>query len=279
MLADARPGTIGGARAWFTIALALMVAGFRRYSTYRQAMFAGLFVTCVFGLLRTYVLLAVAGPSGAVAGYRGSQLVGFVWIGQALLVIVLLWGWTDLSDRVRTGEVAADLLRPVGPYWAYLFADLGRAAYQLTVRLVVMVGAGMLLFGMYVPRRWTTYPEFLLSTALGVVICFSMRYLVNLTSFWLLDNRGIMTAWALTSGLFSGLTMPITFFPDWAQVLIWLTPFPAIMQVPLDTAMERHTHLSGLGLIGLQAGWVALLIVGCLAVERRAVRRLVVQGG
>jgi ABC-2 type transport system permease protein len=112
-----------------------------------------------------------------------------------------------------------------------------------------------------------------------VVVCFALRYLVNITSFWLLDIRGVMSAWALTSGLFCGLTMPITFFPQWVQAALWLTPFPAIMQVPLDTALERHGAGVDAGLIGIQALWAVLLLAVCLLVQRRAVRRLVVQGG
>ncbi|MFC7758093.1 hypothetical protein ACFQY4_08720 [Catellatospora bangladeshensis] len=43
--------------------------------------------------------------------------------------------------------------------------------------------------------------------------------------------------------------------------------------------VERDPPLSQLGLLGLQAGWAVLLLWGCVAVQRRAERRLVVQGG
>lgn len=260
-------------------AAALVAAGFRRFSTYRQATFAGVFVNSVFGFLRCYVVLAVAGPNGTVGGYGGGQLVGFVWLGQGLLSVVLLWGWTDLADRVRTGDVVADLLRPIRPLWSYLAADLGRSLHALLTRVAVPIAVGALAFGMYFPQRWWTYPGFVASTLLGVVICFAMRYLTNLAAFWLLDVRGLLTAWALTSGLFCGMTMPITFFPHWAQVVLWLTPYPAIMQVPLDVAMERYAGGQTALLLAVQLFWVVALLWICLLVERRAVRRLVVQGG
>lgn len=81
---------------------------FRRYSTYRQATLAGAFTNTVFGFLRCYVFLAVAaGAGGVAAGYRGAQLTTFVWVGQGLLAVVLFWGWTDLVERIRSGEVPA----------------------------------------------------------------------------------------------------------------------------------------------------------------------------
>jgi ABC-2 type transport system permease protein len=59
--------------------MALARAGFRRYATYRQAIVAGAFTNSVFGLLRCYVILAVAtGGGGLAAGYISPQLATFV---------------------------------------------------------------------------------------------------------------------------------------------------------------------------------------------------------
>ncbi|MEV0650944.1 hypothetical protein AB0I28_37405 [Phytomonospora sp. NPDC050363] len=100
---------------------ALARAGFRRYSTYRQATLAGLSTNIVFGMLRMYVLMAAsAAAGGAMAGYTVEQLGTYIWVGQGLLATILIWGWSELADRVRSGDVVADLLRPVtrcGPTW------------------------------------------------------------------------------------------------------------------------------------------------------------------
>ena len=113
----------------------LAKAGFRRYSTYRQAAIAGIFTNSVFGFLRCYVLLAVAaGSDGSVAGYAGPQLVSYVWVGQGLIATVGLWGDTELATRIRTGAVVSDLLRPVHPVATYLATDLGRAGFALLTR-------------------------------------------------------------------------------------------------------------------------------------------------
>jgi ABC-type uncharacterized transport system permease subunit len=52
-------------------------------------------------------------------------------VGLGLLSVVAFWGWNELADRIRSGDVAADLLRPVPPVTSYLAADLGRAAAGL----------------------------------------------------------------------------------------------------------------------------------------------------
>ena len=261
---------------------AIVRSGFRRWSTYRQATAAGAFTNVVFGFVRCYVLLAVAAAAadGKAAGYDAEQLATYVWIGQGMLSVIAIWGWTDLADRIRTGDVAADLLRPVHPVVSYLAADLGRAGFAVLTRFLPPLIAGLIFFPMYEPRRWTTYPLFALSMLLAVVVCFGCRFLVNATAYWAGDARGALFFWTLASGVLAGLYFPLRLLPDGVTALLYLaTPFPSLLQVPSDVLVERDGPAVQAGLVGVQAVWAAALLMVCAAVQRRAERRLVVQGG
>ncbi len=261
---------------------ALMGSGFRRYATYRQATVAGSFTNTVFGFLRCYVLLAVAaaGAGGIAAGYDATQLATYVWVGQGLLSVVALWGWNELADRIRTGDVAADLLRPVPPVTGYLAADLGRAGHGMLTRFVPPLVVGAIFFPLYVPARWFTVPLFAVSVLLAVVVSFACRFLVNTTAYWLHDARGPIMMWTLSAGVLAGLYFPLRLLPDAVAVTLWVaTPFPGILQTPLDVLVERDPAALQAGLVGLQAAWAAGLLGLCALVQRRAERKLVVQGG
>ena len=146
--------------------LALAAAGFWRYATYRQAMVAAIFTNSIFGFLRCSVLLALAG-AGTVAGYDEPRLATFVWAGQGLIGVVLLWSPNELADRIRTGDVIADLLRPIDLVWQLLAADLGRAGLAVLTRFVGPVVVGALAFHLYAPRRLATYILFACSMLLA----------------------------------------------------------------------------------------------------------------
>ncbi len=194
--------------------LALAAAGFRRYATYRQAMVAAVVTNSVFGFLRIAVMLAVVeAGTRTVVGYDEPQLAMFVWAGQGLIGVVLLWSPPDLAERIRTGDVVIDLLRPVDPIWQLLAADLGRAGHAVCTRFVVPVVTGALVFELYAPKRLVTYALFACSTLLATVVCFGCRYLVNAAAYWLLDARGPNTFWTLASGLLGGLYVPAVVFP------------------------------------------------------------------
>ncbi|GAA2627403.1 ABC transporter permease [Paractinoplanes durhamensis] len=259
-----------------------MWSGFRRYATYRQATIAGSFTNIVFGFLRCYVLLAVA--AGAVGnrpgGYDVEQLATYVWVGQGLLSVIGIWGWTELADRIRTGDIASDLLRPVPPVVSYLATDLGRATHGMLTRFIPPLIIGALFFPFSTPDRWQTVPLFVLSVVLAVIGSFGCRYLVNATAYWLHDARGPQMLWTLGSGVLAGLYFPLRLLPEWLTVTLWVaTPLPGLLQTPLDVLVERDSPAVQAGLVALQAFWAVAMLALAALVQRRAERKLVVQGG
>ncbi|HZB51189.1 MAG TPA: ABC-2 family transporter protein [Mycobacteriales bacterium] len=257
-----------------------MAAGFRRYASYRAATLAGAFTNTFFGVVKVLILFAAADAAGgSVAGYDRPALSTYSWIAQGMIAIILAFPRGDIADRVRTGDIAVDLGRPVHPVAAWLAEDVGRAAQACLTRFLAPMVIGGLLFGLRVPERPATVPLFLLSGLLAVGVSFGARLLVNLTAFWLLDVRGLLTLYMVGSSVFSGLIVPLAFFPGWLKVVAYATPFPWMLQAPVDIAVERATGAEALLLLAAQAGWAAALLALATLTLRRGTRRLVVQGG
>lgn len=259
---------------------ALVVAGFRRYASYRAATVAGAFTNTFFGVVKVSILFAAAAAAGGtVAGYDRAALSTYSWLSQGMIAVIMAFPRGDVAQRVRTGDIAIDLGRPVHPVAAWLAEDLGRAGQACLARFLVPLTFGGLLFGLRVPQRAITVPLFLLSVVLAVVISFAARLLVNLAAFWILDVRGLLTLYMVGSNGLSGLIVPVLFFPGWLQAIAYATPFPWMLQVPVDIAVERVSEVDAVAMLGVQAVWAAVLLAGAVAVLRRGGRRLVVQGG
>ena len=156
--------------------LELGLAGFRRYSTYRLAIFAGVFTQSVFGFIRVSVLFAaIAAAGGTLAGYDVQEVSTYVWLGQALLAPVALFPWSEVADRIKSGEIAVDLARPVDPLLGWWAVDLGRASFQLLTRGPPPLIIGALTVGLALPESWTAYPLGSVSLVLGISISFFAR--------------------------------------------------------------------------------------------------------
>jgi len=129
--------------------LLLAAAEFRRYSTYRLAIFAGVVTQSVFGFIRVSVLFAaIAAAGGTLAGYDQRSASTYVWLGQALLAPIAIFGWTEIAERVSSGEIAVDFARPVDLQLAWWTRDLGRAGFQLLSRGLPPLLIGALTIGL-----------------------------------------------------------------------------------------------------------------------------------
>lgn len=261
-------------------AAGLAQAGFARWATYRQAALAGIFTNTVFGVIKLSVLFGITDATGGtVAGYDRDQLSTYVWTSQALIAVVFVFGWFELAQRIRTGDIAVDLARPVDLQLSFLATDLGRAGWSLLARGIAPMAIGGLVFGLFVPRDVTAVVLLLPSVALAVVVSYGCRFLVSLVAFWTVEVRGVVTVYVLTMNLLCGLIIPVQLFPTWLRAVAYATPFPWLLQAPCDLASGQATGWAAAGAVAAQLGWaVALLLAGRL-VLRSATRRLVVQGG
>ena len=181
--------------------------------------------------------------------------------------------------RIRSGDVAIDLYRPVGLIGWYLAADLGRALYHLLSRGLAPMLVGLALFDLTMPPSVPNAAAFLVSVPLAVTISFALRFLVACTAFWLLDANGVRLLADACAIFFSGVTLPLVLFPGWLGTLAESLPWAGILQVPADLWLGRHDGTAILAYLGFQLGWIAILLGCCALVLRAATRRVVVQGG
>ncbi|MBJ7355856.1 ABC-2 family transporter protein [Nocardioides sp.] len=262
--------------------VAVATRAFRRYSTYRAATLAGIFTNSVFGVIYSYAYLALWAANPDAGGYDAVDAVTFVWLGQALLMTVALFGGgstEDLAERIRTGDVAIDLYRPVGLIGWYLASDLGRAAYHLLSRGLAPLAVGLLLFDLTLPVSPLHALAFVVSLPLAVTLSFTVRFLVACSAFWLLDSSGLRVLSLGFALFFSGMTLPLVLFPGWLGTVAEAMPFAGFLQVPADLWLGRHEGVDILARLGFQVGWIVVLLAACALVLRAATRKVVLQGG
>lgn len=262
--------------------VAVATRAFRRYSTYRAATLAGIFTNSVFGVIYSYAYLALWAANPDAGGYDVEQAVTYVWLGQALIMTVAIFGGgvtEDLAERIRSGDVAIDLYRPVGLIAWYLAADLGRAAYHLVSRGLAPVLVGLVLFDLTLPPSPASAVAFLASVLLAVVLSFAIRFMVACSGFWLLDTSGLRVLTMTFALFFSGMTLPLVLFPGWLGTVAEAMPFAGFLQVPADLWLGRHQGADMLGYLAFQVAWIGVLLGCCALVLRAATRKVVVQGG
>jgi ABC-2 type transport system permease protein len=262
--------------------VAVATRSFRRYSTYTAATLAGIFTNSVFGVIISFVYIAVWKANPDAGGYDVADALTYTWFGQAIIMPVAIWngGTTDeFAERVRTGDIAVDFYRPVPPLGWYLAADLGRAAYHLLTRGLAPTVVGALLFDLRGPASPQALLGVVVALALAVTVSFGLRMVVATTTFWLLDDVGPRTLHACLAMFFCGLTVPLVLFPPGLREVAVRLPWASFLQVPTDIWLGRRDGWAILGGLGQSALWIAVLLVASGVLLRAGQRKLVVQGG
>jgi viologen exporter family transport system permease protein len=196
-----------------------------------------------------------------------------------LLAPVAIFGWVEIADRVSSGEIAVDFSRPVDLQLTWWARDLGRAGFQLLARGLPPLIIGAVTIGLALPQSWTAYPLGMISLFLAVSISFVLRLLVNLIAFWTLDVRGFVGLYLVVGSSLCGLFVPVHLFPDWLRTIAYATPFPSMLQSPIDVLSGYVLDIAALAVVGTQLAWLAGLVGVARLVQWRAGQRLVVQGG
>lgn len=259
--------------------LELARRGYGRYAAYPGATAAGIFTNVFFGFMQAYILLAVFRERDTIGSYDVTDAVTYVWLAQGMLMTVYIWGWYDVALRVRSGDIATDLQRPLDFQLYWLSHDLGRAAYHGLYRGVPPFVIGAFIFDVRLPGSPVTWLAFAVSVALAVCVSFGFRFLFNLAAFWLLDYRGVAVLAMVASTFFSGMIVPVAFFPDALAVAAWVLPFASMVQAPIEVFLGNVEGLRLLGVLALQATWAVLLLLAGRGVFGLGTQKLVVQGG
>jgi ABC-2 type transport system permease protein len=253
--------------------------GFRRTAIYPAAALSGAVTNTFFGFLRAYLFIALYESRGAVGGYTLHDALAFTFITQGMAALIGLWGWWQIAETVQTGEVATDLSRPYDYQLAWLAQDYGRSLFQFLARSVPPCIVGMIAFGITFPTDPLVWLVAIPSLILAITVSFGWRFCLNLTAFWWTDHRGTAGISMMIATLFSGFLLPIAMWPDGLREAAWLSPFAAMVSIPIDVLLGKLQGTDLVAALALQLFWtVAMLAFGRLVLAA-ALHKLVVQGG
>ncbi|HSH04632.1 MAG TPA: ABC-2 family transporter protein [Anaerolineae bacterium] len=251
----------------------------QRYLTYRAATIAGFITNFIFGIMRVSILLALYGDRTSVEGYTISGILTYTALSQAIIAYLSFFGWFALADSIYNGDIAVDLLKPIPLFRLWLAQDLGRALVNLLLRGVTILICYALIFDLTFP---TTLPHIALisfTLIISWLLSFMWRFLINLTALWSPNARGFIRFGFVISWFASGFMMPLRFFPPWLQQILYLTPFPHLLNSVVEVYLGLLTGPDLYLILAQQIAWCLGLYLIIHLTLQRGIRRLVILGG
>jgi ABC-2 type transport system permease protein len=130
-----------------------------------------------------------------------------------------------------------------------------------------------------VPGTPVQWAAFSLSLLFAWLVSFAWRFLFNLSAFWVPNAQGIGRLAFTVAFFMCGFVYPLRFFPDWFVRICHFTPFPSLVNTPVEIYLGLRTGAGAAGLLLTQLLWFLALAAAGRLVLRAGVRRLVILGG
>jgi ABC-2 type transport system permease protein len=255
---------------------AAAMLGFRHHLAYRAEVVIQLVAACIIAALNG-ALWTAAGESTATLGgvpttaVRAGVLVAWAGIGAVATRV-----HEDMGERFRTGQIAADLVRPISLPAMIYARDLGRASAAFLVQAVPLLGISALFAPLGLPHgpaRWLGWVAALFGAHLVNV---GLSFSLGIGAFRLGSATGLTHVKATLVSLFAGALLPLELFGPTLQGIARCLPFHLLGRTPAQVLVGDQPVWP---LLAEQAAWAVALWALGLWLWGRAARSFTIQGG
>lgn len=208
-----------------------------------------------------------------------SDLVTYLWLGQATFVLQP-WGVDgDIAGMIRSGNVVYELLRPVDLYSLWYGRALAMRTAPTIVRGVPMFIIAGLFFGMRAPASYVSFAAWALSIVGAVLLSAAFTTLFTIFLLWTISGDGIYRLSFVFVYMFSGMLIPLPLYPNWMQGIINFMPFRGLYDTPSRLYIGHIPPQEVFSVLIQQIAWTLLIVILGRFLLYRATKRLVAQGG
>jgi ABC-2 type transport system permease protein len=153
--------------------------------------------------------------------------------------------------------------------------------------MLLLRGMPVILFGAVLPAGYTLSAPHsmagflltLLSTFCAFILSMSFMMLVTVIRMDVRLGDGPMWLMTVTSGVLSGVYIPLQLWPDFMQAFLLLQPFAGYLDIPLRLYVGSMPLTEAAFAIGIQLVWITVFIVLGKYLMAFRLRNVVVQGG
>ena len=275
--ADRRPGSYA----------AVASVRLRAILQYRAAALAAVATQVFWGLLRLMILDGFYRSDPGASDFSTVHLVSYVWLGQALFGLFPMNVDPLASERIRSGAVAYELLRPLDLYANWGVSVIGWRIGRTALRAVPLLLFAAVLLPLIGARSWALDAPASVAAALGFAVAIALGVLTGMAitllgqtiMLWTLSSTGWNAILPLASWICSGMVVPLPYLPDVARTVLELLPFAGLIDTPFRIYSGHLAGAEALRALLVQAAWVVALVAAGHRLMGLGIRKVVIQGG
>lgn len=196
---------------------------YKEWSAYRTHSLVSVFVGPVYFIVQYFIWTAVYGENSSFGGMELNETIRYFGVSALIGYLTMDFADWNLQMLVRTGKFLTFALRPMHHRFFALSQKIGHRVLGFLFEFLPCFLIFLFVFRIdIIPAHigWTV-----LSAALAFLMNFYVNYCIGMTSFYFVQARGIRTVYQLLTSVFSGVLVPVSFFPEAVQLVMMFLPF------------------------------------------------------
>jgi ABC-2 type transport system permease protein len=253
--------------------------GFVNTLAYRLRYYTGIVTYFIYVSVYYFIWKAIYENSTAIEGFDFGHMLTYIAVGWIIRSFYFNNIDQDMAYAVTEGKLAMDLIKPVNPQFMYIAQALGESLFRLAMLTAPTAVVLLLVYPIRRPASPLHFAGFFLSVLLSFFIVAGINFAVGTFAIRLKSILGLLRAKYFLLELFSGLLIPISFFPHIFQNIFSVLPFQYISYIPVLIYLGK---ISGVGIVkalALQVFWILVLFALGDALWRWSSRKITIQGG
>lgn len=222
-----------------------------------------------------FVWFAAYPADGMIGGYSKALMVTYFFFIPFFNSCLNYYHYWNMHFEIKDGQIANYLTKPIS-YLVYQAAsELAYRGWQTVCVFLAMLVLYPFLQGvLQLPapslRLLWLIPLMLIAALSNILIA----NIIGLAALWTTRAEWVDHFWWMLLALAGGYLAPISFFPEFIQNLLSYTPFPLILNVPIEFFLGILPVSALPHWLALGALWIGGLLLLNIVIWRRGLRRV-----
>lgn len=233
-------------------------ATYKEWAAFRSHMAVSILIGPVYFLVQYFIWNAVFSTRETLNGFTLSQMLAYFGLMSCINYLTFDFADWNLQMLIRTGKYVTFVLRPISHLSFALSQKIGHRSLGFWMEFLPVFLIYLFVFRIdLLPAKpfWAAA-----SVLLGFLMTFLVNYCIGMTAFWLTNADGIRNMIHLIRNISAGVIVPLTFFPEVLQKVLFYLPFQFMQYVPVRVWIGEY-ELAGYAMpipqiVGLQAAAV-----------------------
>ncbi len=251
---------------------------FQRSISYRVEYFMSVLNAFLYIFIFTSVWKTLIPAGKTVEGLTREDMISYAVLST---LVKATFGRNDslLSSRIKSGDIAADLLKPFYFPLMYLCDTIGSSVFQILSRAVPLFVFCVFVFDISLGMHAGILLKFLPLYFLSFFLFFLMSFIISTMAFYFVDIFPFWIFYYALVTLTSGAIIPVKFLPEGLQAVLYATPFPYLFYFPTMALLDKPLEFSYVELIARYVILISVALGASAVLYRGGIRRLTIAGG